>query len=329
MGTNIFNYLVDFGFSLLWVASPHDDIARLTKNFQKKINRSAEAGLISSDLKANLITNTIIKDKVEFLSGCDLIIEAISEDEEKKVSLFNILDKIAKPECILTSNSSSILPSKLVPSEDRAKFFAGLHFFYPLMLKNVVELIITPQTSPETKNGLNDFLQTIKKTPLLLGEESAFILNRIFLDIQSEAWQLVSSGTISLSEIESLIKERITPSGAFEFCDQVGNDIMLASVKNYSANGPYRENYSSFIQQLENLVSEGKLGVKSGEGFFNYNDEQRESGSIKFENSQEFQNMIIERMKDTLNLSIHYWSEKAEIDQALMVKAMMDYFGTG
>ena len=292
------------------------------------MNRAAEMGLISTDHKDDLLSNTIISQELEILKGCDLIIEAISEDEGKKRALFNKLDRFIKPECIFTSNSSSILPSKLVPSNERAIYFAGLHLFYPLVLKNVVELIVTPKTSSETNIELQNFLHSIKKGPLNLNENSAFLLNRIFLDLQNEAWNLVSNGTLSLQEMESLIKDQITPTGAFEFCDQVGNDIMLASVRNYSANGPKTEVYSSFIQQLEKLVSEGKLGAKSGEGFFSYNHDERETAIIPFKNNQELQNMIIERLQYSLLQSIQYWSVTAEIDITFLTNAMKEYLGT-
>jgi 3-hydroxyacyl-CoA dehydrogenase len=197
-----------------------------------------------------------------------LIIEAINEDVEAKKELFRVVDKIAPPGCIFVSNSSSINPSALIPSEDRKDKFAGIHFFYPIALKDIVEVIITSETSQETLSRITWFLKTISRRFLILEEKDSFILNRIFLHFQNEAFLLVNEGKASLQQIDRIVRENLFPTGVFEFFDSVGLDVMLASVRNYSRDDPSAERYRPLIGQLQDLVSQGRLGAKTKGGFY-------------------------------------------------------------
>ena len=135
------------------------------------------------------------------LKDCDLIIEAITENREAKRTLFESLDALVNPSCIFTTNSSSIVPSLLFPSENRKAKVAGLHFFYPVAMKNTVELITDPYTSQEIIGiACPDFLQQINKIPFLQDESNAFVLNRILLDFQAGAFHILQEGGWSHSE---------------------------------------------------------------------------------------------------------------------------------
>jgi 3-hydroxybutyryl-CoA dehydrogenase len=268
MGTNLLYYLVDMDFNLTWVCSQEADPDKLRRTFDKRLIRTLEAGIIDEERFKSILERINISNSLEDTASCELIIEAINEDAQAKQNLFRILDTIVNPRCIFTSNSSSINPSILIPSETRKHKFAGLHFFYPIALKNIVEVILTPESSENTRNELISFLKMIHRRFLLLEEKDSFILNRIFLHFQNEAFLLVNEKKASFQQIDRIVREQFFPMGVFEFFDSVGLDVILASIKNYSENDPSKEQYNPLIGQLQEHVSKGKLGLKTKSGFY-------------------------------------------------------------
>jgi len=268
MGSNIFYYLLDFDFQLVWIGSPESNKAEMQKVFEKKLKRKHDTGIISPDQYRQKKSEIIISTDLNQLADCDLIIEAIPENLEQKKSLFSHLDGIARPDCILTSNSSSINPGKLVPSEKRKQAFTGLHFFYPLGLKNIVEIIFPESVSREVRKKVSLFVEKIQKKYLVLDENNSFILNRIFLDFQNEAYHLVENKHLSMENLDDLVKKHFFPFGVFDFMDSVGLDTMLTAIKNYTVNYPHKNYYEPLIHLLEKKVALGQLGKKTGKGFY-------------------------------------------------------------
>lgn len=269
MGTGIFHLLTDSGFKLVWLVSPHADVEKLIKQFNRKINRAFDAGIIGKDAFEKL-TQTVISVRKETLTECGFIIEAVPEDPALKKALFSELDGLVNSSCIFASNSSSINPSRMIPSSERGNKFIGLHFFYPVALKNVVEFIVTDQTSEQTIDRAEHFLQKIQRNFIRLKESDGFILNRIFLDVQNEAFRLVQEGRCTYAQLDEIVKTRLFPFGVFDFCDSVGIDTILASVKNYTSDYPHKMHYAPFTEKLEALCSQGRLGLKTNCGFYDY-----------------------------------------------------------
>ena len=269
MGSSIFNYLLDFQFNLVWVCHPEADIDKISRQFGKRIKRSLDAGIIDKQQYEQL-SNTMITKNQEDLQECDLIIEAIPEIPALKKELFAGLDEIVNPGAVFASNSSSIYPGELSPGGVRADKFIGMHFFYPVPLKNIVELTITSFTSPETIARSETFLKAIKRQHITLTEQNSFILNRIFLDFQNAAFKLVQAGNCSYQQMDHLVKDQFFPFGVFDFCDSVGLDTMLMSIRNYTHNYADKESYSQLIDKLASLVAEGRLGIKTQSGFYDY-----------------------------------------------------------
>ena len=261
-----------------------------------------------------------ISSTLEDVATCELIIEAINEELQAKQKLFKILDAIVSHECILTSNSSSINPSLLIPSENRKEKFAGLHFFYPVALKNIVEVILVPGSSRETLQELTSFLESIHRRFLVLEEKDGFILNRIFLHFQNEAFLLVNEKKASIMQIDRIVREFFFPIGVFEFFDSVGIDIMLASVKNYSKNDPSKDRFHPLILQFEELVYQGRLGTKKNGGFYT---EASSSNPGYPENEAE----ILSRLKTSYEFAFKKLCHSSGIPAKELKIAMDEYFG--
>ncbi|MDP1621198.1 MAG: 3-hydroxyacyl-CoA dehydrogenase NAD-binding domain-containing protein, partial [Bacteroidales bacterium] len=180
MGSSIFHYILPFDLDLVWVCSPDADIDKISKQFIKRITRSLDTGIIDEPRFDRLMNTVITRDLCE-LQTCDLIIEAVPEKLELKKNLFARLNKVVKPDAIFASNSSSINPSEMTPDGKRNGKFIGLHFFFPVSLKNIVELTVTDDTSEHTLLIVESFLLGIQRRFITLDERNSFMLNKIFL----------------------------------------------------------------------------------------------------------------------------------------------------
>jgi 3-hydroxyacyl-CoA dehydrogenase len=319
MGTGIFNYLLDFPFELVWVCNTGTDTIKIVRQFDKKIKRSYDSGIIDFATYENRL-KTVISTDPDTLHDCDLIIEAIPENAELKKNLFVHLDKIVKPEAIFTSNSSSFNPSEIAPPGQRLGQFAGLHFFYPLPFKNIVEFMTTKHTTAGTLATLELFLNKINRRFISLDEKNSFMLNKIFLDVQNEAFLTVQSGQCSYRQMDLLVKKHLFPFGIFDFCDSVGIDTLLASIQNYTRDYPDMDRYTLLISGLGKLLSAGKYGVKSKEGFYTYPMEEMNEGEP--ENAEK----IVEHLRLTWFSSAKRFSSQAKIPMDDANHAIREYF---
>lgn len=270
MGSSIFLYLNGFDFHLSWLCSSEEERDRARSVFAAKTKRLWKSGAISEEEYLSKNEKTKITAAPADLNDCDLIIEAITENREAKKALFESLDALVTPSCIFSTNSSSVVPSLLFPSENRKAKVAGLHFFYPVAMKNTVELITGPYSSQEIVGSLILFLQQINKIPFHQDESNAFILNRILLDFQAGAFHILQEGGWSHSSIDELVRNCFFPVGVFEFFDHVGIDIMLSSIRAYTQNAENREFYAAMMNVLGAMVTQNHLGMKTGRGFYDY-----------------------------------------------------------
>lgn len=314
MGTNLFQYLLSFGFPLRWITSSEADHEKIRNNVQKKLQRSADAGIMSGEefrfLKEHITISTHLSD----LSSCKLILEAIPENLQLKRDILRKAASCAGSDCILATNSSSITPSELVTSGMRKEQLIGLHFFYPVALKNIVEIMFSAETSPETIGFAADFLNLIKRDYILLDEMNGFILNRIFLEFQNDAFLLVHDGRTTVAGIDGIIREYFFPFGAFDFMESVGIPTMLASVLNYTRNYPDKERYRELIETLGSLS-------QSRSGFY----------SPEFSNTPDKhplpQKEIVGTLRISLKHAIRHFSNESGIRFRDLEPALNEYFG--
>ena len=243
--------------------------------------------------------------------------------------MFMHLDQIVKTNCIFTTNSSSILPSKLFPSEGRKDKTVGLHFFFPVQLKKFVELITTVQTSSLIKEKLHHFLEEIQKIPLNQDENHSFILNRLFLDFQAGAYQIYEEGRLSYKEIDDLVKEHLFPFGVFEFFDHVGIDVMLASVRAYTDDALNQDFYAPLVAKMEELTRLKHLGIKSKQGFYDYSAPIKNQSRIIIKEGfpEPYHRQVTERLRNYFLNSVKSVLESGFIAADELAEAIKDYTG--
>jgi 3-hydroxyacyl-CoA dehydrogenase len=321
MGSNLFLYLLPYDYRLSWLCSAKEGKNQATKFLGKKLKVLLNSGLMTEQEFIDKVELTTISDDPGSLAGCDLVIEAITENLSLKRQIFQSLDAILKPSCIFTSNSSSILPSALAPSEKRAENMAGMHFFFPLNIKKTVELIHAPGTSSDTIQNLQHFLCAIGKKTLLENEQQAFVLNRLILDFQVGAYHLLQEGKMTMKEIDDLVKSRFFSIGIFDFFDHVGIDVMLVSIKNYTRKAGNRDFYAPLIYKMEELVSQNRLGFKSKQGFYTY---CKSLGDITKEVSEQMPSKTY--LQDVENRLLNYYisSVNSAIDAGMDPKVLAD-----
>ncbi len=275
MGTSLFGYLIDFEFPLVWICKTKNDVEELEKQVRKRWTRTFKTGLIDHDRYENRLNQIYVSHLPRKLAQCNLIIETITEDLCLKRKLFEKLDRITNSDCIFASCSSSILPEDWYTHGKRKDKVIGMHFFYPVPFTNIVELIITRNTSRKTLQNSRLFLNHMNKKFILQQGESAFLLNRLFLDFQAGAFQLCKQNNLSFKEMDDLIVRDFFPVGVFEFFDRVGIDVIRNSIDRYTEKAKNRGFYQPLLNHLGNMIRKNRLGMKTAQGFYTWEAQQR------------------------------------------------------
>ncbi|XP_064416673.1 hydroxyacyl-coenzyme A dehydrogenase, mitochondrial isoform X2 [Latimeria chalumnae] len=242
-----------------------DSLKRIAK---KKFADKPEAGaeFIQSTLK-NLTTST---DAASVVHSTDLVVEAIVENLKVKHELFKKLDKFAPEHTIFASNTSSLSITEIANSTTRQDRFGGLHFFNPVPMMKLVEVIQTPMTSQKTYTALMDFSNAMGKQPVTCKDTPGFIVNRLLVPYMMEAIRLHERGHGSKEDIDLAMKLGAGyPMGPFELADYVGLDTSKYIIDGWNELEPDNPLFAP-SPLLNQLVEEGKLGRKSGEGFYKY-----------------------------------------------------------
>lgn len=217
---------------------------------------------------ADSILNKIMIGQKSILHDADLVVEAVSENLAIKQAVFQELDQICKPDCIFATNTSS-LPIKAV-GEGLSRPMIGMHFFNPAPIMKLVEVIATDKTPQPTVSWLMDVAKMIGKTPVEVREAPGFIVNRILIPMINEAIGIYAEGVASVEDIDTAMKLGANhPMGPLALGDLIGLDVVLAIMEvmlKETGDVKYRPE-----ALLKRMVREGKLGRKSGEGFYQYN----------------------------------------------------------
>ena len=235
---------------------------RIANGLQKRVDR----GKLEQEA-ANQVNARISIGSLEDCKECNLVVEAVLEEMTVKKDIFKILDSIVKPETIFASNTSSLSITELAQGLNRP--FIGMHFFNPAPVMKLVEVIPGLSTPPEVVNRVTEIAQKLGKTPVEVKESAGFVVNRILIPMINEAVGILAEGTASVEGIDTAMKLGANhPMGPLELGDLVGLDVCLAVMEvlfEETKDSKYRPH-----PLLRKMVRGGKLGRKSGAGFYQY-----------------------------------------------------------
>jgi 3-hydroxybutyryl-CoA dehydrogenase len=250
------------------------DAAQLRKAVDSNrghLGRRVEKGKLSeADARSAIDRVQTTTDLGEAVQHADFVIEAVFEDLEVKRSIFGELDVLAPTGAVLASNSSTIGISKLADATRRPDRCVNMHFFYPVLVMDLVEIVRGPQTSDETVERAMAMAREMGRTPVLLNREiDGFIVNRILHAATQEAYRLLDADVASFEDIDIAVEKGLNwPMGPFRLGDFSGLDVTYnARLHMYRSTGDERYRPSP---QLEAKVKAGKLGRKTGEGWYRY-----------------------------------------------------------
>ncbi|TFU18151.1 3-hydroxybutyryl-CoA dehydrogenase [Thermus tengchongensis] len=277
MGSGIAQVAAQAGFEVVLVDVAESFLERGLKAIQRSLSRFMERGRIApQDLEATLgrIRTTVV---LGDLAEADLIVEAIVEDEGEKRRLFERLGSLVKPEAILASNTSSIPITALARYSGRPERFIGMHFFNPVPVMQLVEVIRGELTSEETRDVVVEVAKRMGKTPLEVQDYPGFVSNRLLMPMINEAIEALREGVATKEAIDGIMRLGMNhPMGPLELADFIGLDTCLAIMEVLHrgfGDDKYRPS-----PLLRRMVQAGLLGRKTGRGFYVYDEKGNKVG---------------------------------------------------
>ena len=269
MGLDIAQVFAKKGYDVV-VRDINDEIiqkaeARLNKSLDKLVSK----GKLDEAGKAAIVGKMTFTTDLNLAADADLVVEAAIENLDIKKSIFAELDKICKPETILASNTSSISITAIAAATKRPDTFIGMHFFNPATVMKLVEVIRGAHTSDETCAAVTELSKDIGKEPVEVNEAPGFVVNKILIPMINEAIDLLYTGVASAEGIDTAMKLGANhPMGPLALGDLVGLDVCLAIMDTLYSETHDPKYRASLL--LRKMVRAGKLGRKTGEGFFKY-----------------------------------------------------------
>jgi len=284
MGNGIAHTFAQFGYNVSLIDISQDSLDRGIATISKNLDRMVAKENISDEDKNNTLNNittyTLLEDGA---SKANLVIEAATENEKIKLELFKQLDKICDKDTILATNTSSIPITKIAAVTNRPTQVIGMHFMNPVPIMKLVEVIRGYNTSDETTTTILELSKKLNKVPTEVNDYPGFVANRILMPMINEAVETLYNNVAGVQEIDTVMKLGMAhPMGPLQLADFIGLDVCL-SILEVMYEGFKNPKYAP-CPLLVNMVRAGKLGVKSGEGFYDYSESRKaEKVSSQFE----------------------------------------------
>ena len=269
MGAGIAQVAACSGYPVVMIDIEQDYLDRGLSSIERSLSKLVSKGRMSEEeakSAISLVSTSVSRDSA---SEADLVIEAIPEVLELKASAFSDLDEICKETAILATNTSSISIDEIAASTRRPGRVIGMHFMNPVPIMKLIEIINGSQTLPEVTKAILDVSERMGKTPLQCNDSPGFVSNRILCPMLNEAILALQEGVAEPEAIDGIMKLGMNhPLGPLALADLIGLDTVL-HIMNVLREGLEDEKYAP-AELLVSMVSEGKLGRKSGQGFYSY-----------------------------------------------------------
>ncbi len=245
-------------------------LEKALKTIEKNLDRQLSKGKISEDIKSQTLQNiTTYPSLEEGLKDIDLVVEAATENVELKLKIFAQIDQICQENTLLASNTSSISITKIAAATQRPDKVIGMHFMNPVPIMQLVEVIRGYATSDEVTSQIMSLSEKLGKTPVEVNDYPGFVANRILMPMINEAIYALYENVSGVAQIDAVMKLGMAhPMGPLQLADFIGLDVCLSILK-VLHEGFGNPKYAP-CPLLINMVTAGKLGVKSGEGFYTY-----------------------------------------------------------
>lgn len=270
MGNGIAHVFAMNGIAVHLVETSQELADKALDTINKNLERMVKKEKIDSAKKVQTLDSiTVFTDTKEAVKDVDLVVEAVPENFELKKKIFNQVDAAAPDHAILTSNTSSISITKIGATTSRPEKFIGMHFFNPVPVMKLVEIVKGFETNDETYNVVEETARLLDKTPVPVEDYPGFVSNRVLMPMINEAISCVHEGVATPENVDSVMKLGMAhPMGPLRLADFIGLDVCL-DIMNVLYEG-FKDSKYRPSPLLVKMVDAGKLGNKTGEGFYAY-----------------------------------------------------------
>ena len=275
MGNGIAHVFAQSGYSVRLIDLSEAALEKALATISKNLDRMVAKEKISETDKTNTLNKIeTFTDMSSAVKGLDLVVEAATENMDIKLKIFSQLDELCDEHTILGSNTSSISITKIASATQRADKVIGMHFMNPVPVMKLVEVIRGYATSDEVTNTIMEVSKSLNKVPVEVNDYPGFVANRILMPMINEAIITLHEGVAGVEEIDTVMMLGMAhPMGPLHLADFIGLDVCL-SILEVMHDGFGNPKYAP-CPLLVNMVTAGKLGVKSGEGFYDYSEGPR------------------------------------------------------
>lgn len=270
MGNGIAHVCAQYGFNVSLIDVSEERLQKALLTIAKNLDRQVAKSVIAAGDKQDILANIAAFSSLEKgLEKADLVVEAATENTRLKLDIFSEMDAAAPAGAILATNTSSISITAIAAATKRAEKVIGMHFMNPVPVMKLVEVINGYNTSAETTDTIQHLSRQLNKIPCVVNDYPGFVANRILMPMINEAINSLYEGVAGVVEIDTVMKLGMAhPMGPLQLADFIGLDVCLSILK-VLQEGFGNPKYAP-CPLLVNMVTAGKLGVKSGEGFYIY-----------------------------------------------------------
>jgi 3-hydroxybutyryl-CoA dehydrogenase len=270
MGNGIAHVFAQNNYSVSLVDVAQDSLDRAITTITKNLDRMVKKEKITEGDKTSTLNNITTYTSIETgVKNADLVVEAATENVDLKLKIFKDMDQYAPKDAILSTNTSSISITKIAAVTSRPDKVIGMHFMNPVPVMKLVEIIRGYSTSDDVTNAIMETSKSLKKIPTEVNDYPGFVANKILMPMINEAIITLHEGTAGVEEIDTVMKLGMAhPMGPLQLADFIGLDVCLAILK--VLQDGYGSSKYAPCPLLVNMVTAGKLGVKSGEGFYSW-----------------------------------------------------------